>query len=137
MSEPSHSAGGEPIRALRASAHVSVQDATDTDGAAWDRYLATRPDGSFYHLFGWRQVLRSTLGLEPVYLLACENGQIVGVLPMVLLSSRLFGRILCSMPFLNYGGPCADSEAAATSLTTVRQQNAGCPKPFIVIAEQP
>jgi hypothetical protein len=32
---------------------------------------------------------------------------------------------------------CSAAEAAATSLTTVRQQNAGCPKPFIVIAEQP
>ena len=32
---------------------------------------------------------------------------------------------------------CSAAEAAATSLTTVRQQNARCPKPFIVIAEQP
>jgi hypothetical protein len=37
---------------------------------------------------------------------------------------------------------CSAAEAAATSLTTPslatpRQQNAGCPKPFIVIAEQP
>lgn len=32
---------------------------------------------------------------------------------------------------------CSAAEAAATSLTTARQQNAGCPKPFIVIAEQP
>ena len=32
---------------------------------------------------------------------------------------------------------CSAAEAAATSLTAARQQNAGCPKPFIVIAEQP
>ena len=32
---------------------------------------------------------------------------------------------------------CSAAEAAATSLTATRQQNAGCPKPFIVIAEQP
>jgi hypothetical protein len=32
---------------------------------------------------------------------------------------------------------CSAAEAAATSLTMARQQNAGCPKPFIVIAEQP
>jgi hypothetical protein len=36
---------------------------------------------------------------------------------------------------------CSAAEAAATSLTALptaaRQQNAGCPKPFIVIAEQP
>jgi len=32
---------------------------------------------------------------------------------------------------------CSAAEAAATSLTAARQQNAACPKPFIVIAEQP
>jgi hypothetical protein len=32
---------------------------------------------------------------------------------------------------------CSAAEAAATSLTAARQQNPACPKPFIVIAEQP
>jgi hypothetical protein len=32
---------------------------------------------------------------------------------------------------------CSAAEAAAISLTASRQRNAGCPKPFIVIAEQP
>jgi hypothetical protein len=32
---------------------------------------------------------------------------------------------------------CSAAEAASTSLTTDRQQNPACPKPFIVIAEQP
>jgi hypothetical protein len=36
-----------------------------------------------------------------------------------------------------YALACSAAEAAAVSLTAVRQQNAGCPKPFIVIAEQP
>ena len=32
---------------------------------------------------------------------------------------------------------CSAAEAAALSLTVTRPPNAGCPKPFIVIAEQP
>jgi hypothetical protein len=32
---------------------------------------------------------------------------------------------------------CSAAGAAATSLTSVRQQSPACPKPFIVIAEQP
>jgi hypothetical protein len=32
---------------------------------------------------------------------------------------------------------CSAAEAATISLTLARQQNAGCAKPFIVIAEQP
>lgn len=36
-----------------------------------------------------------------------------------------------------YALACSAAEAAAVSLNAVRQQSAGCPKPFIVIAEQP
>jgi hypothetical protein len=32
---------------------------------------------------------------------------------------------------------CSAAEAASTSLTAARQQNPACPKPFIVITEQP
>lgn len=124
MSDLGHSTKSEPVRATRADTRVSVHDAVDGDAAEWDRYLASRPDGSFYHLFGWRRVLRSALGLEPIYLVARENGEIAGVLPLVLLSSRFFGRILCSMPFLNYGGPCANSDAAASRLIDAAVQRA-------------
>jgi FemAB-related protein (PEP-CTERM system-associated) len=116
MPEPSHLPRIQPSPAAHSRSGVTLHDATDADSAAWDRFVASRPEGSFYHLFGWRRVLQSSLGLEPVFLLARERGEIVGVLPMVLLSSRLFGRILCSMPFLNYGGPCASSDAATRFL---------------------
>ena len=114
MPESSHLPRIQPGAAARPD--ITIHDATDADSAAWDRFVASRPDGSFYHLSGWRRVMQSSLGLEPVYLLARERNEIVGVLPMVLVSSRLFGRILCSMPFLNYGGPSASSESATRSL---------------------
>src|SRR5215207_10328140 len=116
MAASSHSPMIQHSAGAAAQPGISVQDALDADAAAWDRYLESRPDGSFYHLFGWRRVLQSSLRLEPMYLLARDNGEIVGVLPLVLLSSRIFGRVLCSMPFLNYGGPCANSETAASKL---------------------
>ncbi len=125
MPEPSHLPKIQPSPAIRAGPEVSIHDAQDSDAAAWDSYLNSQPDGSFYHLFGWRRVLQSSLGLEPVYLIARENGEIAGVLPLVLLSSRIFGRILCSMPFLNYGGPCASSESAARTLIDAAIQRAG------------
>jgi serine/alanine adding enzyme len=38
-------------------------------------------------------------------------GELRGVLPLVHVRSRIFGRYLLSMPFLNYGGPLGDTGA--------------------------
>ena len=62
------------------------------------------PDASGYHLSGWRRVFESAFGHETVYLAAREHGRIVGVLPLVVFRSRVFGRFAVSLPFVNYGG---------------------------------
>ena len=38
---------------------------------------------------------------------ALDGDRFAGVFPLVQVKSRLFGNIACSMPFVNYGGPCA------------------------------
>ncbi len=104
---------------------VRVTEASDADAQAWDAFLAAQPGATFYQLFGWRTIVRDQLGLEPVYLMARADGQVVGVLPLVFLASRIFGRILCSMPFLNYGGPCAVSERVTRQLVEAAIVRAG------------
>lgn len=50
--------------------------------------------------------------LRPPHLLsdgAGENGALCGLVPLVFLASRGFGRFLVSLPFVNYGGMIADS----------------------------
>ncbi len=47
----------------------------------------------------------------PIWPPATEAGTLVGVLPLVRVSSLLFGRYLVSMPFLNYGGPLGGPDA--------------------------
>jgi serine/alanine adding enzyme len=78
------------------------------DGVAWDQYIERHPAGTIDHLWGWRDVLRRALGHEAVYLVARRGPSIKGVLPLVLVRSRIFGRSVVSMPFLNYGGILAD-----------------------------
>lgn len=75
----------------------------------WDAYVECHPQATGYHLFAWRRVIERVFGHQTVYL-AARDGQarIRGVLPMVFLSSRLFGRFLVSLPFVNYGGLLAD-----------------------------
>lgn len=82
----------------------------DTHAKAWDEYVSRHAQGSFYHLFGWKKVNESCFGHETFYLAAIDEGRICGVFPLVYVRSRLFGKILCSMPFVNYGGPCSDDE---------------------------
>src|SRR5258705_10975355 len=81
---------------------------------AWDAYVADHPLGTVDHLWGWRAVFRQAFGHDSEYLVARRDGAIVGVLPLVLFKSRLFGRSVVSLPILNYGGPvvCTTDHAA-------------------------
>ena len=75
----------------------------------WDGYVNGHPRATGYHLVAWRRVIERVFGHQTVYLTARdEQERIRGVLPMAFLSSRLFGRFLVSLPFVNYGGILSD-----------------------------
>ena len=87
---------------------MNVIHCDENHAQAWDEYVARHEQGSFYHLFGWKRVNESSFGHRTYYLAAMDEGRIRGVFPLVYLTGGFFGRILCSLPFVNYGGPCAD-----------------------------
>jgi len=80
---------------------------TATVDKIWDRFVEQHPAATVGHLAAWGRLARDVYGHESVYLMAEDGGDVVGVLPLVLLRSRLFGRRLVSMPFLDYGGVLA------------------------------
>lgn len=94
---------------------ITIERCEPAHRADWDSFLATQSSGSFYHLFDWQRVNTASLGHRCIYL-AARQQRIVGALPLVLVESRLFGRILCSMPFVNFGGPCATEPAIEQAL---------------------
>lgn len=77
--------------------------------AAWNAFVQQSPKGSFYHRAEWRAINEKVLGLKTCYLGAFDNDRLVGVMPIVRLRSMLVGNLACSMPFVNYGGPAAES----------------------------
>ncbi len=83
---------------------------------AWNAYVGGHAGGTFYHLHEWSGINRELFGHDSHLLTARAGGRIAGVLPLTLVSSPVFGRILCSMPFVNYGGPLADGPDAAARL---------------------
>ena len=93
-----------------ALAPVTVEAVAGTD-PRWDAYVDAHPEGTFFHLLPWRDVLRQSVGFEAHYACAQRAGRIVGVLPLVRVKSLLFGHALVSLPFCVQGGVIADDTA--------------------------
>lgn len=86
---------------------------TDAEILAWERYVLSSPLATGYHQCGWRRVIEEAFGHPTYYLLVRgHDGDPEGVLPLVFLASRGFGRFLVSLPFVNYGGVVASSTEA-------------------------
>jgi FemAB-related protein (PEP-CTERM system-associated) len=86
---------------------------TQAETLAWDAYVRGTPASSGYHLSGWRSVFEDAFGHRTCYLSVQGPGKTIqGVVPLVLLASRGFGRFLVSLPFVNYGGLIAESREA-------------------------
>src|ERR1043166_8461447 len=99
--------------------HCSVVNDFDQ---RWDEFVHSHVEGTFFHLWSWRQVLSRSFGYEPYYLCAEEGGIIQGVLPLFLVRSLLFGRSFVTIPLGVYGGPIANSENAERALLEMAAQ---------------
>ena len=74
------------------------------------------PRANFYQRFEWADVNRGSLGHRTHFLLAERGDEIVGVLPLVRVRSRIFGDVMSSMPFVNFGGPAGVDDAVESAL---------------------
>lgn len=95
----------------------------------WDAFVNAHPDATGYHQFAWRYVFERAFGHETVYIAARDADGIAGVLPTVTFRSWLFGRFMVSLPFVNYGGVLARTDAARESLLSAAHREAasrGC-----------
>ncbi len=84
-----------------------------TDAATWEAFVLAARDANIAHRWAWTQVVPQAYGHRVVPLAAVRGGRLVGVLPLVLLRSRVFGRVLVSMPYLDSGGLCTDGDTEA------------------------
>jgi FemAB-related protein (PEP-CTERM system-associated) len=119
---------GDDVRGDAARATVSsrleVIEVEEAERTAWNAFVGAEPSASGYHAWGWRTVLERTFGHTCVYLAARRNGRLEGVLPLVEIRSRLFGRTLTSLPFVNYGGVLTSSQSVAEALLEAARDTA-------------
>lgn len=91
---------------------IQVRPVIESDASAWDRLVIDAENSTFFHRWGWRELLCRTLGYSDHYLCAVERGELVGILPLVGVKSRLFGSGLISLPFCSYAGPLGSGDQA-------------------------
>lgn len=84
----------------------------------WNNYVDRHPQGSFFHLSEWCELIEEVFSHKSHYLMAKSTGTgaIVGVLPLIEQKSTIFGHSLISTPFCVYGGAIADSDDVRKAL---------------------
>lgn len=95
---------------------IEIREVRASDAAAWEAAVAGIAGSTFFHRFGWRELLCAELGYQDRYLCAIRDGRLVGLLPLLLVRSRLFGSSLTSLPFCSYAGPLAEDSAVVDAL---------------------
>jgi len=95
---------------IQISIFDTVADDLPAKSDEWNRYVSKNPVALIHHRTEWRDILAQSYGHESLYLCARDSEQnIVGILPLIHVKSRLFGNKLVSMPFFQRGGAIADS----------------------------
>jgi FemAB-related protein (PEP-CTERM system-associated) len=94
----------------------AISVSSQVEPQAWDRFVGAHPDATFYHLWEWRHIFERAFHHRTEYLAATCDGEIVGVLPLVIVESWILARYAVSLPFVNYGGVLATDARAPRAL---------------------
>ncbi len=95
---------------------MNIRLAENTDKEGWDDFVSAHKDATAYHLFAWRAAVEKAYGHQGHYLMAEENGQVVGLLPLFFMRFPLLYRKVVSLPFCDVGGALAVREDVAQRL---------------------
>lgn len=74
----------------------------------WDEFVINHPKSNLFFLSKYADVVRATFGHKDIYVCIMEEDEIKAVIPLFLINSFLFGNILISLPYVDYGGGLLD-----------------------------
>jgi FemAB-related protein (PEP-CTERM system-associated) len=84
----------------------SLRLTTDYDREKWDSFVATDPEAGPYHWYAWKRAVEKAYHHKGFYLMAeKENGECLGVLPLICIKMPWGRKILVSLPYCDYAGP--------------------------------
>ncbi|MGB9110209.1 MAG: FemAB family XrtA/PEP-CTERM system-associated protein [Telluria sp.] len=113
-----------PVAATPAAGPLTLHLMQPQDRPRWDAFVRACPDATFFHLSGWQPVIEESFDIKTWFYYVQQDGQILGVLPLAEIKSRLFGHSLGAMPFCVYGGPAASSGTTGTAARAMLDQAA-------------
>lgn len=102
-----------------AASPIQVRLLSPDDSATakkWDAYVLQATAATFFHRAGWQSIIREVFKHPTYFLYAERAGELLGILPLAHVKSRLFGNALTSIPFAVYGGVVASDVTAASLL---------------------
>ena len=82
----------------------------------WDNYVDSHLHGSFFQCRLWLGIISDVYGFKCHALIAREGAAVVGILPAMVVRSRLTGTRMVSAPFSYVCGPLADSSSVEALL---------------------
>jgi FemAB-related protein (PEP-CTERM system-associated) len=86
------------------------------DGTSWDDFVRSAPDSTIAHRWAWTDIIVNAYNHCVLPLAAVRDGALVGVLPLTMVCSPLFGAAMVSMPYLDTGGVCTNDSWAESAL---------------------
>lgn len=106
---------------------VSVETVSTDD---WREFVVGCERATIYHEPQWQSIIANYFK-QNYHLVSCRNkqGQLLGLMPLVHVNSRIFGSFSVSMPYVNYGGPlsnCAVVEEALLQHAAKLSQQINC-----------
>lgn len=102
---------------------IKQLDASDLGSVLrWNEFVFACPDATFFHRAEWQKIIGEVFRHPTFFLYAEKESQIVGVLPLAHVNSRLFGNALVSLPFAVYAGIASNDPEAQASLEAKAQQ---------------
>jgi FemAB-related protein (PEP-CTERM system-associated) len=102
------------IRTITVDTHWGAPD--DAMIARWESLCRALGADSPSRRLQWLAILRDGLAHRPLLLEARLSDETLGMLPLEFLESRLFGKFLVGMPYLNVGGVLATDDLVAHQL---------------------
>ena len=88
-----------------------------SDEDEWENFVATSPQGTFYHTLKWKRVLEMSFPVEALYLaIRGSNRALVGVCPFIIRKELKVIKVLDSLPYSDYGGPLVMEEYAEPAM---------------------
>ena len=101
---------------------IKVKLLSPEHAARWDAFVRACPQATFFHLSAWQEIVRSVFRHRTYFLFVERDGQIIAVLPLAEVKSRLFGHALTSLPFCVYGGIAAAADSGEEALALLEAE---------------